>query len=62
VLLQMKQEVDTELTDINVPELRNMFQTLPNEVIKRSSLTPNSTKITTNIAILFSSFLKNTKI
>jgi hypothetical protein len=31
---KLEQEVDGELTDINVAEPRNMFETLPNEVIK----------------------------
>ena len=31
---KLEQEVDAELTDINVSEERNMFETLPNEVSK----------------------------
>jgi len=31
---KLEQEVDAKLVDINVPEPRNMFETLPNQVTK----------------------------
>jgi hypothetical protein len=43
---KLEQEVDAQLADINVPEPRNFFKTLPNEVSNWSSVTSDATNLT----------------